>query len=113
MLAIASARYAVELLELPTFEPLARLEPPTPQHLHWLCFSPDGTQLAAAAEAGHIQLWDLRAIRRRLADMRLDWNLPPYPPAPPAGATKPVSVKVVLREASPSAGLPDRAREEK
>ncbi|MCU0918325.1 MAG: ECF-type sigma factor [Planctomycetes bacterium] len=29
MLAIASARYVVELLRLPTFEPLTRLEPPT------------------------------------------------------------------------------------
>ncbi|MCU0960844.1 MAG: hypothetical protein MUF48_12135 [Pirellulaceae bacterium] len=69
-----------------------------PQHLHWLCFSPDETQLAAAAETGHIQLWDLRAIRTQLADMGLDWDLPPYPPAPAKGAPEPRLVKVVFNE---------------
>lgn len=27
------------------------------------------------------QLWDLRLIRTQLAAMKLDWNLPSYPPA--------------------------------
>jgi hypothetical protein len=34
---------------------------------------------------GHgVQLWDLRHIRAQLADMHLDWDLPPYPPEAPA-----------------------------
>ncbi len=102
MLAIACSRYAVQLIDASTFEPLARLEPPAPQGLTWLCFSPDGTQLAAAAGGnGTTQLWDLRAIRQRLADMGLDWDLPQYPPLPTAGSPRPLSVKLVLKEASP------------
>jgi len=101
MLAIACSRYAVRLIDASTLEPLARLEAPAPQGLTWLCFSPDDTQLAAAERNGTVQLWDLRAIRRQLAEMGLDWDLPPYPPAPPTDASKPASIKVVLKENSP------------
>ena len=38
-----------------------------------------------------VRLWDLRLIRQELAQMNLDWDLPPYPP--------------ILREASLPAKL--------
>jgi eukaryotic-like serine/threonine-protein kinase len=101
MLALASTRYTIQLIDLATHESLARLESPAPQHLSWLCFGPDGSQLAAASENHAVQLWDLPVIRRRLADMRLDWDLPPYPPAPPNAAAKLGAVKVVLDEDRP------------
>ncbi|MCI0408997.1 MAG: tetratricopeptide repeat protein, partial [Acidobacteria bacterium] len=44
------------------------------------CFSPDGSQLVTyAGRDGAFQVWDLRLIRQQLAEMGLDWDLPPYP----------------------------------
>jgi WD40 repeat protein len=101
MAAIASPRYTVQLIDMATFRAVARLELPAPEFLGWLCFSPDGAQLAAAGEHHTIQLWDLRAIRRRLADMGLDWELPQYPPLQARGLPRPLSAKVVLKETNP------------
>ena len=51
-------------------------------------FSPDGSQLVVVTNDGPaVHVWDLRAIRKHLARMGLDWDAPPYPevdPAPPA-----------------------------
>jgi WD40 repeat protein len=45
-----------------------------------LCFSPDGSRLATIAEDLHsVLLWDLPLIRRHLASMKLDWDLPAPP----------------------------------
>ena len=41
--------------------------------------SADGSRLAVRASGNAIQLWDLRAIRQQLDEMRLDWDAPPYP----------------------------------
>jgi tetratricopeptide (TPR) repeat protein len=60
-----------------------------------LCFNQDGSLLAAATAHHLIQLWDLRKIRRQLATMGLDWDLPPYPP--PSGndkGTEPIRITV-------------------
>jgi tetratricopeptide (TPR) repeat protein len=47
-------------------------------------FSPDGTWLAVSTGNHTIHVWDLRAIRRGLAALDLDWDLPAYrPPASP------------------------------
>jgi WD40 repeat protein len=46
-------------------------------------FSPDGTQLIQQSiDYFYLYAWDLRALRRHLADLGLDWDAPPYPPAP-------------------------------
>src|SRR5438105_3316980 len=45
-----------------------------------LAFNADGTQLAACESRDALRIWDLRQIREQLADMGLDWDLPPYPP---------------------------------
>ena len=56
----------------------------------WATFSPDGSRLAAITNEGPaVHVWDLRAIRNRLADLRLDWVAPPYPMADPAGPSAP------------------------
>src|SRR5262249_7767752 len=49
----------------------------------WLCFSPDGSRLAAATGNHTIHLWDLRLLRQQLVDLdpALDWDHRPYPPA--------------------------------
>jgi serine/threonine protein kinase/WD40 repeat protein len=79
-LALASSRDLVQLRDAVTGAELATLESPDRLEITWLTFSPDGTQLAVACSSGAIQLWDLRAIRQQLASMKLDWNLPPFPP---------------------------------
>jgi serine/threonine protein kinase/WD40 repeat protein/tetratricopeptide (TPR) repeat protein len=39
-----------------------------------LALSPDGGRLAAATGAQTLQLWDLRALRRQLTELGLDWD---------------------------------------
>jgi tetratricopeptide (TPR) repeat protein len=59
--------------------------------------SADGGRLAAITGSHAIQLWDLRAVRRQLAAMGLDWDAPPYPErADPAPG--PLAVRVVGAE---------------
>jgi hypothetical protein len=57
--------------------------------------NPEGSQLAACCSGHGIQIWDLRAIRQQLADMGLDWDLPPYSPTEPLAVSKPLKVKVL------------------
>jgi tetratricopeptide (TPR) repeat protein len=57
-------------------------------------FSPDGTWLAVATGNHTVHLWDLRAIRRGLAELDLDWELPSYPPPVSKGEVKTVRLEV-------------------
>jgi WD40 repeat protein len=70
----------LRLLDPGTGREWATLVPAPPQPIHAACFSPDGSQLALTAGRA-LQLWDLRALRRRLAALGLDWDLPPFAPA--------------------------------
>jgi serine/threonine protein kinase/WD40 repeat protein len=90
---------AFRLVEIETGRELARLE--DPDHYAGLsALTPDGTRLVALARDG-IRIWDLRAIRGGLADLGLDWDAPPFPPATAAVGGKP---------AFPTAGSPHRPR---
>jgi tetratricopeptide (TPR) repeat protein len=80
MLAIAHSSQNVRLVDPDSGKEIATLSAPDPQVILDLCFSHDGSLLAAATAHHLIQLWDLRKIRRQLATMDLDWDLPPYPP---------------------------------
>jgi WD40 repeat protein len=81
MLAIARSPREVELLDPASgWAEIATLQAPDPKMLTWLRFSPDASKLVATSD-DVIQLWDLRLIRKRLAPMKLNWNLPPYPQA--------------------------------
>ena len=57
-------------------------------------FSPDGTRLAVMTSNHTIHVWDLRAIRQGLAEIGLDWDLPPYPPADADSNPCPIRVEV-------------------
>ena len=74
LLAIARTPTDVQLVDPATRRPLATLSAPEPALIGGLCFSPDGARLAAAVGADGVQLWDLRALRRQLAERRLDWE---------------------------------------
>ena len=69
------------LLDAATGRVLARLEHPDARPCSALAFSPDSSQLACFLGSHRIQLWDLRAVRRELASLGLDWDLPPFSPA--------------------------------
>jgi serine/threonine protein kinase/WD40 repeat protein/tetratricopeptide (TPR) repeat protein len=94
MLAILHSVSAVRLVDPATGGELATL----PAGGSPFCFSPDGSQLVTyAGRGGAFQVWDLRLIRRQLAEMGLDWGLPPYSP-PPSESAKPLRVKVLAPE---------------
>jgi serine/threonine protein kinase/WD40 repeat protein len=68
------------LVEIATGRILARLERPDQQRRGWVAFSPDSSRIVMTSnDPPSTQVIDLRAIRRRLADMRLDWEAPAFP----------------------------------
>jgi WD40 repeat protein/Flp pilus assembly protein TadD len=79
MWALGGADGTVDLLDAQTATALTHLEAPYRETLVWLQFSPDGTRLIAAAESKSIQVWDLVALRRGLAELGLDWSKAPIP----------------------------------
>jgi WD40 repeat protein len=74
---------------------LATLEAPRDGDIVAWRFSPDGTRLAVATGNHTVHVWDVREIRRQLAEIDLDWELPPYPLANPTLNGKPLRVEVV------------------
>jgi WD40 repeat protein/serine/threonine protein kinase/Tfp pilus assembly protein PilF len=82
LLAVAHTISLVRLLDPASGSEIATLTPAEPLFISWLCFSPDQSQLAVATENQVIHLWNLQAVRRRLAELRLDWDAPRLPPAP-------------------------------
>ncbi len=92
--AVAHSRRAVRLVDTTTWQQLATLAPPDPEELSDLRFSPDGSLLATVSSYA-IHLWDLRSIRRQLAPMQLDWDLPPLPPPATNQFLGPLTVTVL------------------
>jgi tetratricopeptide (TPR) repeat protein len=82
LLAVETGEGAIRLIDLDTGREFARLEDPDQDRMGGLSFSPDGTQLIGRTnDSQSMHVWDLRAIRRQLAEIRLDWDAPPFPPA--------------------------------
>jgi len=69
---------SISLVELASGRELARIDDPDGATTARLMFSPDGTQLIALlSDQPQIRIWDLRAVRDRLAELNLDWSPPP------------------------------------
>jgi serine/threonine protein kinase/WD40 repeat protein len=102
VLALGWARGAVQLVDPATGRPFARLQAPPSDWLSCFRFTPDGSRLVALASVGTAQqalrVWNLRRIRERLREIRLDWDLPPYPPAAAPAGAEPVRVELDLGE---------------
>jgi tetratricopeptide (TPR) repeat protein len=65
------------LAEVETGRELARIEDPEKARMEAAAITPDGSQLVTTLkDRPYLRVWDLRAIRRRLAELRLDWNPP-------------------------------------
>ncbi|HTU89418.1 MAG TPA: protein kinase, partial [Gemmataceae bacterium] len=100
LLAAETGHGAVRLVDPDTGREYARLENPNQDRSFHICFSLDGTQLAITNnDSRSIQVWDLRMIREQLAKMKLDWDLPPYPPAEENADRQPLRLQVDLGEA--------------
>jgi WD40 repeat protein len=85
VLAVETGAGVVRLVDPATGADYARLEAPNQERAHHIGFSPDGAYIALASQdAAAIHVWDLRAIRAKLAAMRLDWDAAPYPELDPA-----------------------------
>jgi WD40 repeat protein/tRNA A-37 threonylcarbamoyl transferase component Bud32 len=92
-MAITASQRVVRLIETATGRTLADLSAPDTQLIQGVTFGPDDGQLAVATDGRSVQVWDLRAIRRHLGTMRLDWDLPPLPLSR-AGADGPIIAPV-------------------
>jgi len=96
LLAVETGRGVIRLIDVARGRELARLEDPYQNAAHYHLFSPDGTRLVTLGKGreGGIHVWDLRAIRRELKALDLDWDAPDYPPEPPPVQT-PLRLEVV------------------
>jgi serine/threonine protein kinase/WD40 repeat protein/Flp pilus assembly protein TadD len=104
MVAVADSSWGVRLLDTHDWREFASLSAPDSAELTALCFSPDGSQLVAGTQDGTIQLWDLRQIRARLREMRVDWE-------PPAQPSQSRDESKTLRVAMDRGWLPDPERD--
>jgi hypothetical protein len=73
LLAIVRELQTVQLLDANTLIELARLRAPEPSTVQWVQFTADGQRLIVMTRTRGLQVWDLRALRKELAAMRLDW----------------------------------------
>ncbi len=90
LLAVQDASQVLRLVETETGRTLARLESPDQCHVELATFSPDGSRLVVTTDDGpSARVWDLRAIRRHLVRMGLDWDAPAYSDDDPAAASIP------------------------
>jgi serine/threonine protein kinase/WD40 repeat protein len=80
ILAGTHSRNKIRLHDAATGQVLADLAAPNAREITGLAFNHDGTQLAACESRDALRLWDLRRIRRQLAELGLDWDQPPCPP---------------------------------
>ena len=78
------------LVEAETGRTLARLMSPDLGDARAVTFSPDGSRLVVSTQDGPaIHVWDLRAIRRGLVRLGLDWDAPAYSEQDPADSAAP------------------------
>jgi tetratricopeptide (TPR) repeat protein len=82
------------LIEIATGRELVRIEPPDGS-LSPMTFTPDGTRLLEPCSAG-LRVWDLRRIRRQLADFGLDWDGPAYQPEPEGPSPLPAPLQLTV-----------------
>jgi len=88
----------IQLIETRTFTVVAELERPHAISGSHFAFGRDGATLVVGdTTTGAVLIWDLRALRRKLAELDLDWDLPPYPPAPSIASAAGAQVEIAQR----------------
>jgi serine/threonine protein kinase/WD40 repeat protein len=98
LLVVQDSTRIIRLVEIETGLDLARLESPDLCEVYAATFSHDGSQLVLTTGDGPaLHVWDLRAVRRGLAKMGLDWHAPAYPDVDPAAQSVPAApLKVIV-----------------
>jgi hypothetical protein len=96
LLAVSPGTDVIRLFDIDQGRELARLTDPHQEVPEYHCFTPDGTRLITVSNGkeGGVHVWDLRAIRRQLQGLNVDWNAPDYPPAP-APAQAPLRLEIL------------------
>jgi WD40 repeat protein len=90
LVVVQDANKVLRLVEAETGRTLARLESPDLCDVWDAAFSPDGSRLVISTRDGPaVHVWDLRAIRRHLAGIGLDWEAPAYSDHDPASPALP------------------------
>ena len=74
VVALEQSRRVVKLIEVTTGRNLAQMEAADVPFCRPLCFSRYGTRLVTMGGPELLQVWDLRAIRRGLKSIKLDWS---------------------------------------
>jgi WD40 repeat protein len=89
---------SVHLVDVENGKTLVQLGLPEQNRSRFAAFSPDGTQLVVqSADNGYVYSWDLRTLRRHLADLGLDWKAPALPEAPRGAKRSPPVVTVLFK----------------
>ena len=84
VLAFRPTTRTIRLVDAHSRREIATFEPPNDPFLtHW-DLSPDGGSLSATDAGKDAIVWDLSAVRARLAEYGLDWETPPIPPVRPS-----------------------------
>jgi serine/threonine protein kinase/WD40 repeat protein/Tfp pilus assembly protein PilF len=114
LLAAEDGTGRIRLLHPATGLELARLADPNQDSAHdrgqGLLFTPDGRRLIAVCPIGRaVHVWDLAQLRAGLGQLGLDWDAPPYPPAPAFTSPVPITVDAAgLRQPLPGNELPPK-----
>lgn len=75
MLVFEGGSGVAHLIDPESGKEFARLEDPNQDRAAHYSFSPDGTKLVSATSDGFcLHVWDLKLIRRQLAELDLDWD---------------------------------------
>lgn len=83
LVAIASGESQIKLIAPDTAREVAVLTASEPELIHPLLFTPDGTKLVAMTdESATLKIFDLVLLRKQLSTLDLDWDFPPFEPAP-------------------------------
>jgi serine/threonine protein kinase len=69
--ALTLSAETIRLFEPQTGREIATLEAPYSDIITWIAFSPDGNHLAASTHTTSVHIWDLVALRNKLAPMNL------------------------------------------
>jgi serine/threonine protein kinase/WD40 repeat protein len=99
LVAVEDTAGAIRVVSTDSGKLVVRLESPEQTRLIPRCFTPDSTRLVAVGvETQALHVWDLREVRRDLAELGLDWDETAYQPADDSRNAPALRVTVVSRD---------------